>query len=286
MKILVLADIHQRDFKWSKLAKAVKKEKPDITCVAGDIVANTFSFKYEKFVKNYIRVYAKKIKEVCPYLILIPGNDDNGELSNHLMTIDGADDLWYNVHDRVLEIEGLEFVGIPYVLDHPFGYKYWCVRDDEELGVCPNQRSRPLTSEKGIDRYIPITDYRQFLLDRPSMQTILEDMSKKVKDMSKSVWLMHCPPMGCGLDMASTGQVCGSKSITKFICDSQPLLTIHGHIHESPYYTNKWCCNMGYSWAIQAGQMNNNLYYVVVDVQDGKIIGLEHSIYGKKEIEE
>jgi len=285
MKLLVLADIHQRDFKWSKLAKAVKKEKPDITCVAGDLVANSFAFQYEKFTQDYIRKYAEKIKEFCPYLILIPGNDDNGELSDLLLNIDGSDDLWYNVHDRVLEIEGLEFVGIPYVLDHPFGYKYWSVREnDEDLRICTVQRFKPLTSKAGVYHYIPIGDYYEFFMNRPSMKTILEDMSKKVKDMSKVVFLMHCPPMGCGLDIAGSGDACGSGSITKFIMDKQPLLTVHGHIHESPFYTHKWCCNLDKSWAIQAGQMNNDLYYVIVEIQDGKIVRLEHSIYGEVKI--
>ena len=50
MKILACADIHQRDFKWSKLASACRKEKPDITLIAGDLIPAAFLFKYQEFI--------------------------------------------------------------------------------------------------------------------------------------------------------------------------------------------------------------------------------------------
>jgi len=113
------------------------------------------------------------------------------------------------------------------------------------------------------------------------METLIDKLSLKIKDMSKAIFLMHCPPLGCGLDITSQGISCGSQSISKFILEKQPLLTIHGHIHESPFYTKRWCCKMDKSWAIQAGQIENDLYYSIIDVQDGNVVGLKHSIYGE-----
>lgn len=285
MKMLVLSDVHQRDFKWSKLASAVLKEKPDVVCIAGDLVVNTFLFKHEEFVEKTIKKYARMIKEVCPYLFVIPGNDDNGALSNYLLTTDGSDNLWYNIHDRVISVNGFEFAGVPYVLDHPFGYKYWCVREtDEDLKINPVQLCRPLTSDGDINEYVEIKDYHQFLYDRPSMKTILNAMSHKISNMSKAIFLIHCPPVGCGLDITSRGDICGSKSIIDFILDKQPLLTIHGHIHESPHYSGKWCCQINNTWAIQAGQIENDLYYVMVEIENDKVVNLRHSIYGEQKL--
>jgi Icc-related predicted phosphoesterase len=286
MKLLVLSDIHQRYFKWSHLAEAVKKEKPDITCIAGDLVANDSFFEFKKFIDKTVFKYAQEIKRYCPYLMLVPGNDDHSEVTDYLMTTKGADDLWYNVHDRVIHALGLDFAGVPYVLDHPFGYKYWSVREtDEELKINPFQLSNKfLATEKGVQGYVKIPDYAQFLMSKPSMKTVLEELSKKVSDINYAVFLIHCPPIGCGLDITSRGDICGSGSVTKFIMDKQPLLTVHGHIHESPHYTGKWCCNLDKTWTIQAGQIENELYYAVVTVEDGKVVGLKHSIYGEMKI--
>lgn len=283
MKLIVLSDIHQRYFKWSHLANVAKKEKPDAICIAGDLVANDSALQFKKFIDKTIHKYAQEIKEHCPYLFIVPGNDDHGEVHDYLLTTNGADDLWYNVHDRVIPALGLEFTGVPFVMDHPFGYKYWSVREtDEELRINPLQLGNPVTTEAGVNGYVDIADYAQFLMDRPSMETVLKNLSTKVKDMSKAVFLIHCPPWGCGLDITSRGDICGSKSIMRFILDKQPLLTVHGHIHESPHYTGKWCCQVADTWAIQAGQIENDLYYAIVTIQDGKVVGLTHSIYGEQ----
>lgn len=285
MKIIVLSDIHQRYFKWSHLASATQKEKPDAVCISGDLVANDSAFEFRKFIDKTIYKYAQEIKKHCPYLFLVPGNDDNGEVHDYLLSTNGADDLWYNVHDRVIEAIGLEFTGVPYVMDYPFGYKYWCRKEtDEELRICPLQLGQAVTTEAGVKGYIDIEDYTKFLTDRPSMQTVLNNLSAKIKDMSKAVFLIHCPPIGCGLDITSRGDICGSKSVMQFILDKQPLLTVHGHIHESPHYTGKWCCPVDKTWAIQAGQIENTLYYAVVEIQDGKIVGIRHSVYGEQKI--
>jgi len=285
VKILVLADIHQREFKWSKLASAVHKEKPDAVCIAGDLIPNSFSFDYKKFIDKTIRKYAKEIKNDCPFLFVVPGNDDNGDVSEYLLSTECSNDLWYNVHNRVVLASGLEFAGIPYVIDHPFGYKYWSVREtNEELRINSLQLSGPVTTVKDSKGYVGIEDYAQFLMDRPSMETYLQQLSEKVSEINKSIFLIHCPPIGCGLDVTSHGDVCGSNSVTRFIMDKQPLITVHGHIHESPHYTGRWCCQLGNTWAINAGQIENDLYYVVVEVQENKVIGLRHSIYGEHKL--
>lgn len=284
MKLLVLADIHQRDFKWSKLASAVRKEKPDAVCVAGDLIPAPFLFKHEEFVDNTITKYAKEIKKVCPYLFVIPGNDDHPDLSCYLSIDERSDDLWCNAHNSVYTFNGFELGGIPYVIDHPFGYKYWSVREtNENLKINPKQIcKKPLNI---IDnKFVDIEDYAKFLMDRPSLETYLMTVAGQVKNMSKAIFLIHCPPIGCGLDLIKTGESCGSEIVARFIMDKQPLLTIHGHIHESPFYTIRWCCQLGRTWAINAGQIENDLYYAVVDIQDDKVVGLRHSIYGEYKI--
>ena len=64
-----------------------------------------------------------------------------------------------------------------------------------------------------------------------------------------------------------------------FIKKYQPLLTIHGHIHESPEYSHMWKKKIGDTLCVQAGQMDRTLYYTMIDVDDG-VKDIRHSIYG------
>jgi Icc-related predicted phosphoesterase len=76
----------------------------------------------------------------------------------------------------------------------------------------------------------------------------VESMASRVKDIGNCVFNFHCPPYDTSLDLApkldenlkpvvSGGQVImehvGSPAIKKAIDKYQPLLGMHGHIHES-----------------------------------------------------
>ena len=77
----------------------------------------------------------------------------------------------------------------------------------------------------------------------------VEDMAAKLKNPSQSIFNLHCPPYGTMIDnapvldenlkpkTAASGGLqmapAGSKSIRGAIDKFQPLLGLHGHIHES-----------------------------------------------------
>lgn len=79
----------------------------------------------------------------------------------------------------------------------------------------------------------------------------IEDMTSKLKNPSRSIFNFHCPPYDSTLDSAPqldekmqpklspSGPVMasvGSKSVRAAIEKYQPLLGLHGHIHESKGY--------------------------------------------------
>jgi len=82
--------------------------------------------------------------------------------------------------------------------------------------------------------------------------TIEKDLTELTRnaDVSRSIFLFHSPPHGSKLDRADLMgrkindiQVdihVGSAAIQRFISKRQPLLTLHGHIHESTRLTGAW----------------------------------------------
>lgn len=76
------------------------------------------------------------------------------------------------------------------------------------------------------------------------LEPMLEALIGKVKDKSKAIFNFHAPPYGYALDLAPklTADLVqaadnrihvGSKAVTNMIEKYQPLLGLHGHIHES-----------------------------------------------------
>jgi Icc-related predicted phosphoesterase len=74
----------------------------------------------------------------------------------------------------------------------------------------------------------------------------IDAMAARVPDMSKAIFNLHCPPYRSGLDEAPAidadlkllhgGRALrpvGSKAVRDAIDRYQPLLSLHGHIHES-----------------------------------------------------
>ena len=73
----------------------------------------------------------------------------------------------------------------------------------------------------------------------------IDVMASKVEDMKNCIFNFHCPPCGCGLDLAPKLDKtlkpvvppedipAGSTAVLKAVERYQPLLGLHGHIHES-----------------------------------------------------
>jgi Icc-related predicted phosphoesterase len=75
------------------------------------------------------------------------------------------------------------------------------------------------------------------------------------------------PPTGVNLDVCSAGDRPGSKAVTQFLAREQPLLSLHGHIHELYYMTGIWKAQIGNTTAIQVGQYDCRLSYATIDTE-------------------
>ncbi len=99
----------------------------------------------------------------------------------------------------------------------------------------------------GWTNYTPFNSPRE--CSEEELEEKLERTVAKVKNLRTAIFCIHCPPYDCMLDNAPMvdenlrivvigGKVqtvhAGSKAVRKIIEKYQPLLSLHGHIHESP----------------------------------------------------
>ena len=65
---------------------------------------------------------------------------------------------------------------------------------------------------------------------------------------------MHSPPFGTKLDQIVGRRFTGSRSIRRFIENTEALLTLHGHIHEAPEISGSYLDRIGKTLCVNPGQ--------------------------------
>jgi Icc-related predicted phosphoesterase len=104
-------------------------------------------------------------------------------------------------------------------------------------------------------------------------------LAEQIEDMGNAIFNIHVPPYGTGLDEAplldeemkpTAGMMTpvGSTAVRDAILEYQPLLSLHGHIHES-----KGVQQLGRTTSINPGSTYGDwsLQGVIVDLADGEI---------------
>jgi Icc-related predicted phosphoesterase len=122
-------------------------------------------------------------------------------------------------------------------------------------------------------------------LEEDALAKKLEELEKLVVNPDRAILALHVPPYGSNLDLcpeldkdlkivATGGQVvmknAGSTAVKAFIERMQPMLTLHGHIHESPGHTR-----IGRTLAINAGSeyAEGILKAAIINLEGGKVKG-------------
>ena len=162
----------------------------------------------KKRLDNWIQELIDKVDVDKVDVIVMPGNDDDFLANDVIRTYESEGIQW--CLDQAVNVLGIPMISLDYVNPTPWDTP----RED---------------SEKGMKKRI-------------------KDLIKKVNDPSASIFNFHAPPYGTMLDLAPeldankkpvtvAGQVnfvhVGSKSVYRAIEKYQPLIGLHGHIHES-----------------------------------------------------
>lgn len=282
MQLLITSDLHQQIAKWNDLVSAVETERPRFVLIAGDLLPKA-GFKEQKAFFADMRRLFQTVKKIGPVTVLTYlGNDDSHVLEPLLDQLQ-AEGLCINLNGRIHREDGLVFCGMSKVRDYPFGYKHWCATDGEYV-ACPQQYCGEGLTLDARGNYVRLANLVEYLSAKPSIGDELNLLKEQLRagEMERSIWMVHQPPTGLGMDIVADGRQVGSPTILRFIQKNQPLLGCSGHIHESPYQPGgKWMARVGRTVWVQPGQMDYRLHYVSLKIT-GKFSGtnIRHSIFG------
>jgi hypothetical protein len=149
-----------------------------------------------------------------------------------------------------------------WVVDYPFTLKDRRRKDTKDY-VFQTQFGPAAISTP--DGWFHILDWPAYAGTLPTIEQELRQLPRP-QNKRKAVYVIHMPPAKLGLDVCRRGEAVGSRAIYDFLIKKQPLLSLHGHIHESPEVSGIWQAQLGKTICIQPGQLQDKLSYVEIEI--------------------
>jgi Icc-related predicted phosphoesterase len=271
-KAFHVSDLHGKRERYEKLFSAILSYRPEVVFISGDLYPSYKEIKLSKsdfFDECLIKGFEKlkfELNESYPTVFIILGNDDPKQ-EEHRFLADSCKHLWKYINMRTEIFKDFRVSGYSYIPPTPFIYKDWEVYDVSRYvdPGCIHPTSGKRNVEAGRDM---------------EFATIKNDLDLLVgnSELSKSIFVFHCPPYSTNLDRAALDNMfyyhvpldvhIGSIAIKEFIIDRSPLVTLHGHVHESSSITGIWKEKINKTICFNAATEQYSLVIVIFDIEN------------------
>ncbi len=275
MKILYATDIHGSEWKYERIYKEAQLMNVDMVINGGDMLPLKGNIlNQDKFIINFLDEYFSNFNSESIYYITMLGNDDLQKFDDFFQSICDKYDFIININSRKFEINNYEIIGMNLVPDLPFALKDRARKDTKEFEF-PKQFGKPVVSRS--NGWEKIDDWFSYV---DTLPTIEEEMNNLVRPsaMENAIYIIHTPPSNLFLDVCHDGRKVGSKAVYEFLKKNQPLLSFHGHIHESFEVSGKWYTKLGRTLCVQPGQSQYHEKYLVYALIDLETMEIERKI--------
>lgn len=278
MTILYVTDLHGDKNKYEKIFNIAVSKDIKVIINGGDMLPKQSNRHIDQpiFINDYLKDYFKRLREYDIKYLAMLGNDDLLSVDKLFDEVCNEFSNVYNIAQNKVKINNYEFIGMNYILDHPFGCKDRVVMEDNYIF---QRQLLPYALISNDTDYTIIPNWIEYAIKHlPKMCDILNELPKPDNHLD-TIYITHIAPAGLKLGQLLYQNLdIGSVDIYNFFKEKQPLLTLHGHIHEAPdTKTGKWMNAIGKTTCINTGQTeinNDTLIYATID--------LENKIYSKK----
>ena len=271
---LFASDLHGAPERYQALERVIRAERHRAVFLGGDLLPASWaprsstSRSEQPFVDEFLAPMFEELRatlgEHYPRVLLILGNDDPRSAEPSILR-HSASGLWDYVHQRMVRLGDTSVFGYALVPPTPFHLKDW-ERYDVSRFVDPGC----VSPEEGA-RTVEISSHEARF---STIAADLEDLAGG-DDLTDAVFLFHSPPYQTCLDRAALDGMSvehapldvhvGSIAIRRFIEKRQPLLTLHGHVHESARITGSWRDKIGRTVMLSAAHDGPELALVHFD---------------------
>jgi uncharacterized protein len=284
MKVFFATDIHGSETCWRKFLNAAEFYKADLVVLGGDVTGKMMvpivahpghwqvtvrGQEHRLETQQELDDIQRQIRNSGSYPAIV-SPDELQQLSNE----EGAVDRRFTVEmtqslDRWLDMADGKLRGgeIPCILNGG-NDDIWEIDDIIEQSPCVSFAEGKVIDLDGFQLVsmgwtnpTPWDTFRE--APEPELAAKIEAVVSRVPDMARAIFNFHAPPYGTGLDEAPAldatlrpmhgGAVMkpvGSTAVRDAITKHQPMLSVHGHIHES-----RGVKRMGRTLAINPGSV-------------------------------
>ncbi|RSN67474.1 metallophosphoesterase [Candidatus Korarchaeum cryptofilum] len=302
-RILFVTDVHGSEYVFRKFLNAIPIYKADVGILLGDLAGkllvpivrnpdntyvSTFFGGTYKFKEKELDDVKKRISIAGYYPIIVTKEEldeieRNPELKDRLFVenIKARLRSWIKLAEERLKGKNVKIfisagnddpLEIEEVLNESdfvinVGMKKVWVDEHHEMITLPYSNPTPWNTPREVPE--------------EKLEEMIEDLVKKIENMENAIFNFHVPPYDSGLDLApklskdltpSVSEMIpvGSVAVRKAIEKYQPMMGLHGHIHES-----KGFCNIGRTICFNPGSEYGEgiLKGVLVDIERGKVKG-------------
>lgn len=253
--VYFVSDLHGDKNRYKNLIGLVKQDLPPALFIGGDIMPHFARYSsqedfFTEFLLPEFRMLEEEMKSSFPAIFIIMGNDDLRIGEDYLFQGE-AEGLWQYVHNRKTSFGKFPVYGYACVPPTPFPLKDW-ERYDVSRYTDPGC-TPPTEGIRSIDTGEDI-----------EYSTIQNDLAILTgeDDLSSAIILFHSPPYQTNLDRVALDGMkiehvpldlhVGSIAIKRFIEERKPMITLHGHVHESTRITGYWSEKIGNTYAFNA----------------------------------
>ncbi len=276
--ILFTADLHGNTKQYEKLFKEAYDKKIDTIIIGGDLLPKDAKSRtiqdQKKFISNTLfttivrfNTENKKRDHICNIFLML-GNDDFKANSQFLK--ENQERKGFSViHNTCLPLfEDFKIIGYSFVPLTPFKYKDW---EKLDADIEHETETRKGFVTEGIQTEGGKIVKKSF--DLSERDDTIENDLKKLMELAnprKTILVTHSPPYNTKLDMIRSKDHVGSLAIRSIIEKNQPLISLHGHIHETVEVSGTFKEKIGKTLCLSAGNdhLNPQVHVISLDLYD------------------
>ncbi|MCK4340831.1 MAG: metallophosphoesterase [Phycisphaerae bacterium] len=278
MRICFTSDIHGNGKLYDQLADLLRAETPDLVILGGDLMRDVDLD--EPAAPQVASMVDELMERVAAWQAAVPrltvacilGNHDLAPAQDALQTHHDAGRIVLLDHRRLWQREGVAFLGYPCAPPSP----HWA-KDFERLDLPKD----PIPKFAGVawdpvgQRLRPV-DLAEHFGRRP---TIAQDLEQAEPVANPWILVAHAPPYESNLDrLPNVSYPIGSRAVRHFIEERQPLVSLHGHVHEAPEISESFIDRVGETLCINPGQSHDRLQAVLFEAER-PVETLRHTVF-------
>ena len=273
MKLLFVTDLHGDSRKYERALEVALASGVEVVINGGDMLPKGGASRQAEFITGYLEPYFARYDASGIYHLGFLGNDDLRIYDQLFERICLRFPRVEPLAQRRLEIGGYQWVGFNWVPDFPFRLKDRARKDSQSFSFPRQFGTALLSAPQGMQE---IPDWFAYAGTLPTVAEELRRLERPTH-MARAVYVIHTPPSGLGLDVTATGERVGSTAVYDFLRANQPMLSLHGHIHESPRVSGRWQAWLGKTLCIQPGQLQP-FTYVLGDLETMRFERVEEEV--------